>query len=284
MTARRAFHTLKGSGRVVGATALAEFAWSIENLMNRLLDKTQTRSPPILAVLRDALVAVPQLIDQLETGKAPAADHRTTSLARAQPAGGRQATAMGHRTPPRAAHHHRAHHAASRMPSLAESRRCPSRNLPSSDIYARETDSHVGTVRAWLAKVQGQPDPHVLPETGVSRQPYACRAVPRRPAARHGVRLAEPLNQWLRKSFDSGVGVSAQDLALIGDCMTAMETISRNLDESTGFFAMHGVAAGAHRAGGKPAGPAHRGAQQRQQCLDARGAEPPPAAAAPEQP
>ena len=42
---RRSFHTLKGSGRMVGARAIAEFAWSIENLLNRIIDKTLSRTP-----------------------------------------------------------------------------------------------------------------------------------------------------------------------------------------------------------------------------------------------
>ena len=36
---RRAFHTLKGSGRLVGATAIADVGWSIENLLNRYIEK-----------------------------------------------------------------------------------------------------------------------------------------------------------------------------------------------------------------------------------------------------
>jgi chemosensory pili system protein ChpA (sensor histidine kinase/response regulator) len=71
VTIRRSFHTLKGSGRMVGARDLSEFAWSVENLLNRLLDNTLTRSPQILAVLRDAVNALPQLIEQLETGRSP---------------------------------------------------------------------------------------------------------------------------------------------------------------------------------------------------------------------
>src|SRR5690606_35424106 len=35
---RRAFHTLKGSGRMVGAGTVGELAWSIENMMNRVID------------------------------------------------------------------------------------------------------------------------------------------------------------------------------------------------------------------------------------------------------
>ncbi len=57
--------------------------------------------------------------------------------------------------------------------------------------------------------------------------------------ARHGIRLAEPLNHWLRKSFDSGVGLTSGELSLLGDCMSAMESVSRHLDESSGFFYAH---------------------------------------------
>ena len=35
---RRAFHTLKGSGRMVGATDIGDFSWAVENLLNRVID------------------------------------------------------------------------------------------------------------------------------------------------------------------------------------------------------------------------------------------------------
>ena len=35
---RRAFHTLKGSGRMVGANAIGELAWSVENMLNHMID------------------------------------------------------------------------------------------------------------------------------------------------------------------------------------------------------------------------------------------------------
>src|SRR5207249_2644620 len=49
VTVRRSFHTLKGSGRMVGARELSEFAWAIENLLNRLLDHTLGPTPPARA-------------------------------------------------------------------------------------------------------------------------------------------------------------------------------------------------------------------------------------------
>src|SRR5271166_4301046 len=66
---RRSFHTLKGSGRMVGARLIGEFAWSIENLLNRVLDKTLSRTPGMMSVMRSAVGALPHLIEQLETGR-----------------------------------------------------------------------------------------------------------------------------------------------------------------------------------------------------------------------
>ncbi len=82
VTVRRSFHTLKGSGRMVGARELGEFAWSIENLLNRVLDNTLTRSPAIVEVLRDSVNALPDMIEQLETGRAPRADSQRDRCAR----------------------------------------------------------------------------------------------------------------------------------------------------------------------------------------------------------
>ncbi len=55
---RRSFHTLKGSGRMVGARTIAEFGWSLENLMNRIIDKTLSRTPGMMALLRSSVAAL----------------------------------------------------------------------------------------------------------------------------------------------------------------------------------------------------------------------------------
>ncbi len=57
--------------------------------------------------------------------------------------------------------------------------------------------------------------------------------------ARHGIRLTAPLEHWVRKSFDSGVGLEAAELELLADCMNAMQSVASHLDESTGFFQSH---------------------------------------------
>jgi len=68
---RRAFHTLKGSGRVVGAARIGDFAWSIENLLNRIIDGTRERSAAILTTLRDGIAMMPALVAEFEGRSAP---------------------------------------------------------------------------------------------------------------------------------------------------------------------------------------------------------------------
>jgi chemosensory pili system protein ChpA (sensor histidine kinase/response regulator) len=70
---RRSFHTLKGSGRLVGARLLGEFAWKVENLLNRVLDKTIEPHEGVQALIRHAVDALPQLKAALEGESTPGA-------------------------------------------------------------------------------------------------------------------------------------------------------------------------------------------------------------------
>ena len=59
---RRAFHTLKGSGRMVRALVLAELAWAVENLLNRVLEHSVALGPEVQQVLDEAVALLPELI------------------------------------------------------------------------------------------------------------------------------------------------------------------------------------------------------------------------------
>ncbi len=65
---RRSFHTLKGSGRMVGATAIGEFAWSVENLLNQLLEGKIGASSQLSELLDSAAGLLPRLIDDQQAG------------------------------------------------------------------------------------------------------------------------------------------------------------------------------------------------------------------------
>ncbi|OGT91022.1 MAG: hypothetical protein A2514_09135 [Gammaproteobacteria bacterium RIFOXYD12_FULL_61_37] len=67
---RRSFHTLKGSGRLVGAELVGEFSWSVESLLNRIIEGTVPVSDQIVALMREVLEILPKLIES-ETHKQP---------------------------------------------------------------------------------------------------------------------------------------------------------------------------------------------------------------------
>ena len=282
---RRAFHTLKGSGRMVGAADISEFAWAIENLLNKIIENTLQRSPAILATVRDAVVVAGELVNALEAGKpAPARTQdivdRAHALAANRAASAPNATLESlERT-----------QETSRVESLEATNRVPTLQAPppaapippsapvaepavaegeewvldeppesggeeivlsapeeesSSDlqlkeIYSRETQVNIDAVRRFTVAARSHEAPH-----GVSEEAYrACHTLAgssRMAEARHGIRLTAPLEHWIRKSFDSGVGLENSDLDLLDECMNAMQSVAAHLDESTGFFQSHGA-------------------------------------------
>ena len=61
---RRAFHTLKGSGRLVGATVIGELGWKFENMLNRVLDGSLPRNELLLSLIAQVAGVVPGMIER----------------------------------------------------------------------------------------------------------------------------------------------------------------------------------------------------------------------------
>jgi chemosensory pili system protein ChpA (sensor histidine kinase/response regulator) len=237
---RRSFHTLKGSGRMVGAGAIAEFGWSIENLLNRIIDKTLSRTPGMMALLRSSVAALPQLVEQLETGRPGTvavealmsrafaladgrdADQGTSTLTQQDFAS--TAAAPAGRVEPAPA--------PSAQTSAAER---PSMDPVLHDIYSKETSSHLTEIREYLRKRSGQPAPHELPES-VYRAIHTLSGSSKMAEARHGIRVTEPLNHVMRKVFDSGHGLSDAGLETLSDAVGAIDNVVSHINESTAFF------------------------------------------------
>ncbi len=66
---RRAFHTLKGSGRMVGATVVGELAWAIENMLNQVLDDSISASPAMFDLIEAVLERIPEGIETFRQGE-----------------------------------------------------------------------------------------------------------------------------------------------------------------------------------------------------------------------
>ncbi len=282
---RRAFHTLKGSGRMVGATDISEFAWAIENLLNRIIENTLQRSPAhprhgARCGGRGRRAGECARGRQARAGAHPG-HHRSRARAGCQQgirwrrratmeslertldtsrvdmveATGRVPTLQAAPESPRASPplSQSAPEAANRMAARrAENRRrvkkscCrrPKKKPVATCSCAKSTVARPrSTSRQCCASSRqraAQEAPHVVSEEAY-RACHTLAGSSRMAEARHGIRLTAPLEHWVRKSFDSGVGLDGADLELLTDCMNAMQSVAPNLDESTGFFQSHGA-------------------------------------------
>jgi chemosensory pili system protein ChpA (sensor histidine kinase/response regulator) len=66
-TLRRGFHTLKGSGRMVGLDRLGEAAWAIEQLMNHWLAEGMAATPDLLRLLAKASHELRAWVDEIDS-------------------------------------------------------------------------------------------------------------------------------------------------------------------------------------------------------------------------
>jgi chemosensory pili system protein ChpA (sensor histidine kinase/response regulator) len=71
-TLRRAFHTLKGSSRMVGLNDFGEAAWSMEQLLNAWLAEQKPMQPHLLQLSSDCLQAFGRWADDIAAGSASA--------------------------------------------------------------------------------------------------------------------------------------------------------------------------------------------------------------------
>ncbi|PID43745.1 MAG: hybrid sensor histidine kinase/response regulator [Proteobacteria bacterium] len=87
---RRSFHTLKGSGRMVHATFVGELSWSIENMLNKVIDGAVHMSPDIAELVQKVVAILPDLIDDYKNHRRPSHDtsiyeKQAEALARGEP-------------------------------------------------------------------------------------------------------------------------------------------------------------------------------------------------------
>ncbi len=263
---RRAFHTLKGSGRVVGARRVGDFAWAIENLLNRIIDGTLERSAGMLATLREAIALLPSLIGELEGGKADVAQadalarraeaHATgapVAAAPRQPAAptaeptvvlapleAGQPAAPAAAVPPPATAEPPAEAAPAAPPEDDVWLGRPAAYAEAADsslqeIYQKEVQSHLEVIRTYLRNAWLAMGTHAVTED-LYRACHTLRGASRTAGIRHSVRLAEPLHRWLRRMFDHDSAFDEAGLSVLADCVVGFEDVIAAVHEDTGHF------------------------------------------------
>ncbi len=80
-TVRRGFHTLKGSGRMVGLHELGEYAYDVEKIFNRLLEEERPVTTAVLALVDTAHKSFRTWVDALTASRRVTADPRALHAA-----------------------------------------------------------------------------------------------------------------------------------------------------------------------------------------------------------
>ena len=220
ITVRRSFHTLKGSGRMVGAERMADYAWGVENLLNRLINRTLARTPPMVEFILEAAAVLPELIEQLEVGTEPAADvNLIMARANAFADGDPNAAVLRIATP--AAQEKEDDAAGLEMDPVLL------------DIFSKETASHLRIINDYFDACQGhQPPFHVTDK--LYRACHTLHGSANMANVERGVSVAGALNRFVRKANDSAAGFQQSGIDALHAAAKAIEKIVADINQPAG--------------------------------------------------
>jgi len=217
ITVRRSFHTLKGSGRMVGAERIGEYAWCVENLLNRLINRTLVRTPPMVDFIIEAAAAVPELIEQLEVGTEPSADlsllmARATAFAEGDP---NAAVLTVTKPEPEAVEEDEP--ALEMDPVLL-------------DIFSKETAGHIKVIVDYLAACEGHQPPFDVTDK-LYRACHTLHGSANMANVERGVAVAATLNRFVRRVYDYKVGFQNSGLGGLRAGAQAIATIVGDINK-----------------------------------------------------
>jgi len=211
ITVRRSFHTLKGSGRMVGAERIAEYCWAVENLLNRLINRTLQRTPPMVDFIQLAAAAVPELVEQLEVGTAPTANinlfiARANAFADGDPNAAVLTIATTARDEP-----------VEEEPALEM-------DPVLYDIFSKETAGHLKVITDYLAACEGHEPPFDVTDK-LHRACHTLHGSANMANVERGVAVAAVLNRFVRRIYDHKIGFQRSGLDALRAAARAIETI-----------------------------------------------------------
>jgi len=240
VTMRRAFHTLKGSGRMVGLTELGEVAWAVERAMNKWLATNQPATPELLELVGDAEVLFQHWVEMLKSGSTTARIDTSHLLT--------VADCIEHDKPlPQPVHPHKEEPAAVEpaMPETTEPAAQPqateeppivigaiSLSPTLFRIASEEAVEHASALRASLDALQDATDPIVT--HSFMRAAHTLAGVNRTMGFLPVAELAFALEQWLEPRIDKHGAVGTPQLVLLDDVISTLHRLCtgvRNLEE-----------------------------------------------------
>jgi chemosensory pili system protein ChpA (sensor histidine kinase/response regulator) len=231
IAARRSFHTLKGSGRMIGAQVIGEFAWNVENLLNRIINHTLSPSDEAVEFLSRATEFLPQLIEQLEIGTQPADDadlfiEQAHAYAEGDVDVGSLVAASTLSE-------------AAKEPTEADGEEVPDRDVPQmdpvlADIFVKEMRGHLKTVRDSLSAVNDGTRASVVEEP-LFRASHTLLGSANMAGFEPAIALTSPLAEFLAQKYESGSSLNPEALHALSGTADMLEHMADALSKNEAF-------------------------------------------------
>ncbi|ALN65516.1 histidine kinase-, DNA gyrase B-, and HSP90-like ATPase family protein [Lysobacter antibioticus] len=221
---RRVFHTLKGSGRLVGARTLGEFSWNIENLLNRVREHGRAASPEVIDLVEHAHRALPGFYAALRNQGPLTVDVAGIEAHADLLATGEEAFYQ----PPQATAEAEAETAA---PVAIDGPYVPASVDPVLlEILDGEVAGHLVTIEAWLAASRSQPQ---LASDGLQRSIHTLNGAFAMTEVPVITDVTAPTEAYVKRLLASAAPASAEGVAALTAVADAIRTTVEALKSPT---------------------------------------------------
>ncbi len=232
ITVRRSFHTLKGSGRTVGAELIGEYCWSIEDLLNRLINRTLESHAALTDFLHRAIETLPELLEQLEVGEEPKTDIEALM---------REAAGFLHPVEVPVS----TEAELSEIEPVADSATDDSKEMPPVEegegevdevlleILSKETGGHLEVINTFVAECREAVPPFIVSEE-LYRACHTLHGSVTMANVNVAADITSPLNSVIQRVYDHHLSI---DEAGVNACADAASTMVQILDYLSGEIA-----------------------------------------------
>ena len=213
---RRVFHTLKGSGRLVGAKTIGEFSWHVENMLNRVIDGSRPASPAVTGFLGQASVVLPQLLSALRGETKITVDLAAMQSVADRLGLGEEVLLDG---VPSAGHQPAAPMPSVDVPAVSVDTAAIHVDAVLLEILETEVGGHLETVHAWLGQArdgQATVTDALLRAIHTLNGAFAMTEVPTVNA------FTAPAEGYIKRLMAAGTEVSDDGIAVISDVAEAV--------------------------------------------------------------
>lgn len=216
---RRAFHTLKGSGRMVNATIIGEAAWAIENLFNRIIDGSILMNDGIAQLISYVSGKIPHLIESFEKRVAPNFD-----LSRVEKQA--QALIAGDLVKPIT------DAPAGESGQVQSGKQSDLVEIDDAlmEIFENEADSHVSTVEAFIADVTDD-NPKAISDD-LSRALHTLKGSANTANIQPIAVIAIPVEKFIKEARANNIEVDAAIAEMLQEAMAFIRKGIKQLKES----------------------------------------------------